>query len=141
MLRKIQILIFCCLSIFIQLDAADVPITTDSRIRTYIYNENEVYKLLMHCGYQTSVEFGIGEKVSTISIGNTYAWKVTPVGRRLFIKPLQNNMHTNMTVLTNLHTYQFDLFSKLPDNTINKDLVYVVRFFYPEDIETEDLTK
>jgi type IV secretion system protein VirB9 len=36
-----------------------------------------------------------------------------------------------MTVITNKRTYQFDVISKPIDENIDKDLVYVVRFFYP----------
>lgn len=117
---------------------AEDPISIDNRIKTYIYNENEVYRLLIHYGYQTSVEFGEGERVMTISVGDTYAWKITPVGRRLFIKPLQNNMHTNMTVITNKHSYQFDLLSKTPDGKLDSELIYVMRFFYPENTSQAD---
>jgi type IV secretion system protein VirB9 len=110
----------------------DMPITTDNRIKTYVYNENEVYKVLIYNGYQCSVEFGDGETVSTISVGDTYSWKIAPVGRRLFIKPLENNVHTNMTVITNKRSYQFDVLSIEPDQNIESNLVYVLRFFYPE---------
>jgi type IV secretion system protein VirB9 len=111
---------------------AEVPITTDKRIKTYLYSENEVFRLLVHYGYQSSIELAIGEEVTAISIGDTYAWKVTPVGRRLFIKPMEENMHTNMTIITNKRTYQFDLLSKSPDEDFEKELVYVLRFFYPD---------
>ena len=111
---------------------SDTPITTDSRIKTYIYNENEVFLLLVHYGYQSSIEFGLNEHIEMMSLGDSYAWKINPVGRRLFIKPLEENIHTNMTVITNKRTYQFDIMSKAPDLDFDKDLVYVVRFFYPE---------
>jgi type IV secretion system protein VirB9 len=114
---------------------ADEPITIDNRIKTYIYSENEVFRLLVHYGYQSSIEFAEGEKIATISVGDSFAWKITPVGRRLFIKALQDNMHTNMTIITNKHTYQFDLMSKTPDKNIDKELVYVLRFFYPESLD------
>lgn len=121
------------LLIFIRSDVyAELPITTDNRIKTYVYNENEVFLLLIHYGYQSSIEFGLGEEVETISVGDTYSWKITPVGRRLFIKPLEENVHTNMTILTNKRTYQFDIMSKMPDENLDKELVYVVRFFYPD---------
>jgi len=112
---------------------ADEPITTDNRVKTYVYNENEVYTLMIFYGYQTSIEFAKGEEVSNISMGDSYAWKVNSLGRRLFIKPLEDNMHTNMTVITNKRAYQFDLFSKKIDGKFNKELVYVMRFYYPED--------
>jgi type IV secretion system protein VirB9 len=111
---------------------AETPITTDNRIKTYVYNENEVFTLLIHYGYQSSIEFAMNEQIETISIGDSYAWKINPVGRRLFIKPLEENVHTNMTIITNKRTYQFDIMSKLPEENFDKELVYVVRFFYPE---------
>lgn len=111
---------------------AQVPIATDNRIKTYIYNENEVFKILVHYGYQSSIELAYGEEVQTISMGDSYAWKITPIGRRIFIKTLEENIHTNMTIITNKRTYQFDIISKPPSENFDKELSYVVRFFYPE---------
>ncbi len=112
---------------------ADEPITTDNRVKTYVYNENEVYTLMIFYGYQTSIEFAKGEEVVTISMGDSYAWKINSIGSRLFVKPLEDNMHTNMTVITNKRAYQFDLFSKKIDGKFDKELVYVMRFYYPEN--------
>jgi type IV secretion system protein VirB9 len=124
----------------LQIAHADVPITTDSRIKTFVYNENEVYPIVVHYGYQSSIEFGIGEEVEVTSIGDSYAWKLTRVGRRLFIKTLESNAHTNLTIITNRHTYQFDMLSKMPDEHLDQELVYVVRFFYPGDANRFDKT-
>ena len=111
--------------------ALDAPITTDRRIQTYVYSENEIFKLVIHYGYQTSIEFAQGEQVKTISMGDNFSWKITPSGRRLFVKPLQENIHTNMTIITNKRTYQFDLFAKAATDLDDNELVYVLRFFYP----------
>lgn len=113
--------------------AKSQPIALDSRIKTYIYNENEVFRLVVHYGYQTSVEFAEGEEIQTISAGNSYAWQLTPIGRRLFIKPLEENILTNMTILTNKRAYQMEVQSKMQSSSVDEELVYVVRFFYPED--------
>lgn len=112
---------------------ADEPITTDNRIKTYVYNESEIFPLFIYHGYQTSIEFAVGEEMTTISMGDSYAWQVTPVNNRIFIKPYEENLHTNMTIITNKRTYHFDLFSKKPEDDFNKDLVYVMRFYYPDD--------
>lgn len=111
----------------------DKPIAIDSRIKTFIYSENEVFRLVVHYGYQTSIEFAEGEEIQTISVGNNYAWQLTPIGRRLFIKPLEENILTNMTIITNKRVYQMEVQSKLLSYTIDEELVYVVRFFYPSD--------
>jgi len=109
----------------------DLSITTDSRIKTYIYNPNEVYLMVVHYGFQSQIEFSKGEEVKTISLGDAYAWKITPLENRLFIKPMEKNIRTNMTILTNKRSYQFDIVAKELDGEDDQDLVYVVRFYYP----------
>lgn len=110
----------------------DLPITKDSRIKTYIYNPNEVFLLVLHYGYQSHIEFAKGEEVETISLGDSYAWKITPLGNRLFIKPLESNIKTNMTIITNRRAYQFDLVSKDLEPGNEKELVYQIKFFFPK---------
>lgn len=112
---------------------SESPMTTDSRIKTFVFSENEVFRLKLQYGYQSSIEFAKGEEIETISIGNNYSWKITPVERRLFIIALEGAAQTNMTVITNKRTYQFELESRYPDMSLDEDLVYVVRFFYPSE--------
>lgn len=110
----------------------DIPLTTDSRIKTYVYSPNEVYLLVLHFGFQSSIEFGKNESIETITLGDSYAWKITPLGNRLFIKPMERDIRTNMTIITNRRTYQFDIVAKELENGAEKDLVYVMRFQYPK---------
>lgn len=109
---------------------ADVPIATDSRIKTYVYNQNDVYLVLINSGFQSSIEFEKGESIKTLSLGDSYSWTLTPIGNRLFIKPMESNVRTNMTIITNLRTYQFDIASKSEEQN-SSDMAYVIRFFYP----------
>jgi len=110
----------------------DLPITTDNRIKTYIYNPNEVYLLVLHFGFQSHIEFAKNEEIQTITLGDSYSWKITPLANRLFIKPLEKNIRTNMTIITNKRTYQFDIVAKELEEGEEKDLVYVIRFYYPK---------
>lgn len=82
-------------------DSDELSLTTDSRIKTYIYNPNEVYLLVLHYGFQSLIEFGRGEAIETITLGESFAWKLTPLGNKLFIKPMEKNIRTNMTIITN----------------------------------------
>jgi len=113
-------------------DSDDIALTTDSRIKTYIYSPNEVYLLVLHYGFQSNIEFSKGETVDTITLGDSYLWKITPIGNKLFIKPMEKNIRTNMTIITNKRTYQFDIVAKELLEGDDKDLVYVVRFQYPK---------
>lgn len=112
--------------------SAATPIATDSRIKTFVYNESEVFPITIHYGYQSHIQFAKGEQIETISLGNNFSLKLTPVGERLFIRTLVQDAHTNLTVLTNKRTYHFDIFSRMASEQLDEQLVYVVRFFYPE---------
>ena len=111
---------------------AQAPITTDSRIRTLVYNPNEVYELKFYYNYQSFIEFSKDEEIEMISIGEAFAWRLTPAGKRLFVRPLEVSAHTNMTIITNKRTYHFDIRSDEFNGKADEDLVYTVRFFYPQ---------
>lgn len=110
--------------------AEDLPVSIDSRIRTLVYSANEVFKMYTEYGYQSNIEFGKDEQIATISLGSPSAFKITPSSNRLFIKALQKGRHTNMTVVTTKRTYQFELFSS---EEADGNVIYVMRFYYPEE--------
>ncbi len=110
----------------------ETPVNIDSRIKTLIYNPNEIYTLNLKMGFQSIIEFSIDESVELISIGDPYPWKLTPIDRRLFIKPIQIGTRTNLTVITNKRTYLFDIISDTTSSNNDFDVIHVVRFFYPQ---------
>lgn len=110
----------------------DLSITKDNRIKTYIYNPNEVYLLVLHFGFQSHIEFAKNEEIQNIILGDAYAWKITPLANRLFIKPLEKDIRTNMTIITNKRTYEFDIASTELMMGNERDLVYVIKFYYPK---------
>ena len=63
----------------------NLPVTTDSRIKTVVFNENEVIQLKFHYGFQSFIEFSDDEEIELISLGESFPWRVTPAGKRLFI--------------------------------------------------------
>lgn len=111
---------------------AQVPITTDSRIRVLVYNPNEVYDLKFYYNYQSFIEFAEDEEIETISTGEAFAWRITPSGKRLFIRPLEVAAHTNMTIITNKRTYNFDIRSGEFTGKGDENLIYTLKFYYPQ---------
>ncbi len=131
----LSVLFFCVMGLTAGAYATE-PVVTDSRIKTFVYNEYDVYSIYTHYGYQTNIEFGEDEEIVTVSVGDRIAWQIVPVGRRLFIRPMEENAHTNMTVITSEHTYQFDLRSSGTGKLRPaEELAYVIRFYYPEKDE------
>lgn len=107
------------------------PVPTDSRIKTFVYNANDVFRVLTHYGYQMNIEFSDDEEIDTVSVGDRSGWQITPTENRIFVRAMEDKAHTNMTVITDKRTYQFDLYSAQPGQQGWDELVYVVRFFYP----------
>ena len=88
--------------------AAPIP---DPRIRTVLYDPDQVVRLNAAFGYQLMLQFGPDERIENVSIGDGSAWQVTPNKKAtlLFIKPVESAARTNMTVVTDHHAYLFDL--------------------------------
>jgi type IV secretion system protein VirB9 len=131
----LRVVLFCALVVISfpsQSFSQQIPVTTDSRIRTLVYNPNEVYELKFYYGYQSFIEFAEDEEIEMISIGEAFAWRLTPAGKRLFVRPLEIAGHTNMTIITNKRTYHFDIRSGEYEGKADEELVYTVRFFYPQ---------
>jgi type IV secretion system protein VirB9 len=110
----------------------NAPVTQDTRIRNLIYNENDVYNLKFIVDYMARIEFAKDEIVETVTVGEPQPWKIIPFANKLFIKPLEPGVVTNMTVLTNRNAYDFQISSDYAseDNQEN-NLLFVARFFYP----------
>jgi len=113
-------------------DGADPALPSDNRIKVLMYDESDVYTIVTKYGYQTNLVFAPDEEIQTISMGERSLWQIIPSGHRLFIRPMDENVTTNMTILTNKRSYQFDLKSlgEGKDGTP----IYVAKFMYPEDL-------
>ena len=105
----------------------------DSRIRVMVYNPNDVFKYVGYYGYQGSIEFEVNETIDTISMGDTVSWQVVPSGNRIFLKPIESNATTNMTVITNRRLYFFELHAADAKSIHDPGLVFIVKFLYPDN--------
>ncbi len=135
MIKKIIPILFFCIFINFYNNALsneEIPLTTDSRIRTIVYNPNEVFQLKFHYGFQSFIEFAPDEEIEIISLGEAYPWKITPINKRIFIRPIQVDITTNMTIITTKRTYQFEITGLPYDEKANENLIYSIRFFYPD---------
>ena len=111
--------------------AEQVPqsLSADHRIKEVNYDPNNVTLIKAHYGYETQITFSPDETVDNVAIGDSLAWQAVPVANHLFIKPVATST-TNMTVLTNLRSYHFELNSSNSKNP--KDQIYALSFVYPE---------
>ncbi|ABC62739.1 TrbG/VirB9 family P-type conjugative transfer protein [Erythrobacter litoralis] len=106
----------------------------DSRLVEVLYDPSRVVTIEGRTKVQATIKFGDNESIENVAIGDSTAWQVTPNKRAnlLFVKPLEATAKTNMTVVTNKHTYLFDLIASPRANPL-----YVLSFTYPEEPEDE----
>ena len=116
--------------------AENIPMRgkVDSRVRSVAYDPDEVYKVRGYVGYQIDLQFADGESFVGMGAGDTGAVDAAAERNHLFIKPKQERVGTNLTILTNRRHYHFD-YSVLrkPADPHAEDLIYSLRFTYPQD--------
>ena len=105
----------------------------DPRIKTVIYNSRDVVVIYGHYGYSTHIVFAEDEVVEHLSPGDSLAWQIVPKKNHLFLKPVENNADTNLSVLTNKRQYNFELRADEASGPADRSLSFLIQFHYPED--------
>jgi type IV secretion system protein VirB9 len=106
--------------------------SADSRLRVMAYSPNEVFRYTGYYGYQGSIEFDIEEVIETISMGDTTSWQLITSANRIFLKPIEQDATTNMTIITNRRLYFFELYAEHANGPADPGLVFSVKFLYPD---------
>jgi type IV secretion system protein VirB9 len=127
--------------------AEAVPLrgVADSRVRTAIYDGNEVYRLHGYVGYEIDLQFEAGEYFLGIGAGDIEGVSFVSQDNHLFIKPKAQRVTTNLTVITSRRPYQFS-YTASAMRPIDRDteVIFAVRFSYPPsngDIVAEGVSK
>ena len=115
------------------------PMTADSRVKVVTYHESDVYQVRGHYGYSTVIELSPKERIETISLGDTQSWQVMKPGKPniMFIKPLEEDAATNMTVITDKRMYTFELTANQAYSHRSSDLTFRLKFHYADDATQE----
>lgn len=122
-------------AIALALTSIAVPATAnDPRLVERLYDPAEVVRIEGKTKVQATIAFDPAERIENVAVGDSSAWQITPNKRAnlLFVKPLGPTARTNMTVITDRHTYLFDLVASPRAKPL-----YVLRFTYPEEPEAE----
>jgi type IV secretion system protein VirB9 len=102
----------------------------DPHLQVVDYREGQVIQLRGAPGYQLMLELSPDEQVQSVALGDSGAWQVSAskAGDRLFLKPVVPNSTTNMTVVTSVRVYAFDLAAA---SGASPEIPYTVQFRYP----------
>jgi type IV secretion system protein VirB9 len=102
----------------------------DPHLQVVDYADGQIVQLRGAPGYQLMVELSPDEQIQNVALGDSGAWQVSinKEGDRLFLRPTTRDGTTNMTVVTSVRTYAFDL---LAMSGPSLDTPYTVQFRYP----------
>lgn len=109
------------------------PRRRGGRVRFIHYRANTVYVLRGQVGYEIDLQFARGEHFEGLGVGDARGVTVAAAGDHLFIKPRALHVATDLTVLTNRHTYLFDYRVSPPSRAHARPVLYAVRFEYPRE--------
>ena len=133
--KLVALAVACLLSVTVAFaqGLSPAPSSGDPRIRIVPYGANRIVSLRGHLGYQMLVEFDPNERIENVAIGDSLGWQVTPnrAATLLFIKPISRGAATNMTVVTTLRRYAFELTAREARGPSDPNIIYTVRFAYP----------
>jgi type IV secretion system protein VirB9 len=125
-------------------DVTPRPGPGDPHVQSVEYDPEQVVSLRVASGFAVTIEFSPDERIENVAVGNSAEWQATPNRRadHLFIKPVAGAAATNMTVITDVRRYNFNL---IPAYGPEADLPFSVRFTYPgidraPDIAVEPVT-
>ena len=144
MLKKLLVLLFTCSCVAGGAWAEQQPVAlqSDDRIKHFVYDENNVYRLDLFLKSVTAVQFDDGEVVESIIIGDSASWEIVKLnaGNVISIKPTIDAALTNMTVYTDRRVYTFELNSAgdIEAGAQAKNQSFRTVFSYPEDKTRDD---
>ena len=110
----------------------------DPRVRIVDYNPADVVRLVTFFGVSTHVQFGAGEVIRDVAVGDEQAWTLVSRGGNLYVKPKAQNADTNLTVATDKRVYQFALTvghrsERDPTAWSDPNLIFSLSFRYPDE--------
>lgn len=96
-------------------DAQIMPMPADTRLVVFTFDQNDTYTVLARPKSVTDIQLAPEEEIIAMAIGDSVQWMVSKARGHVFIKPLQPNIFTSATVVTNARTYQLTLRSSPED--------------------------
>jgi type IV secretion system protein VirB9 len=108
------------------------PGSGDRRVRSALYDAEQIYRLTAQVGYQIELEFELGEYMLGQGAGDLEGIAIAAYENHVFLKPKAADVKTNVTIATNRRRYRFDYAVEARAPTRNgENVMYVVRFSYP----------
>lgn len=127
-MKRVPLLLLALIASAAAAQVRPQPSGGDPRMQTIDYRRDQVVQIEGAAGYQVMIALAPDERIQNVALGDSGAWQVvtSQSGNMLFVRPTQDGVSTNMTVITSARFYAFDLVP-VPYGSPP----YEVRFNYP----------
>ena len=119
------------IAVSVHAETVPSPGLLDARIRIAPYSAEQVYRLMGFVGFQTDLEFEIGESFVGLGAGDIEGISFVAQDNHLFLKPKAAKVGTNLTILTSRRTYQLDYSATTAHPDTSREVTYALHFTYP----------
>lgn len=96
-------------------DSQVMPMPSDTRLVTFSFDHHDTYTILARPKSVTDIQLSADEEVVAMALGDSVQWMASKAKGHVFIKPLQTDIFTSATIVTNVRTYQLTLRSSPED--------------------------
>lgn len=96
-------------------DSQVMPMPSDTRLVVFSFNQHDTYTILARPKSVTDIQLSPDEEVVAMALGDSVQWMVSKAKGHVFLKPLQPDIFTSATLVTNVRTYQLTLRSSPED--------------------------
>src|SRR5262249_50788370 len=110
--------------------AIPTPGQLDARVRTAVYDADQVYRLEGYAGFAIDLEFAADEVCTGIGGGDIEGIITGASGNHLTLKPKAVPVQTNFSVYTNRRVYHID-YRAVREPITDRLVIFAVRFTYP----------
>lgn len=109
-----------------------IPGNLDSRVVTFAYTPDVVFKLNVTVGMHTHIALGADEELIEVPrVGDKVRWRIEGNEKNLYIKATSPDTRTSLSLVTSKRIYQFELVAtERPQDRVQKAV-----FSYPDDDE------
>ncbi len=114
------------------------PMASDPRFKVFVYNPMDIYVYTGYFKYASSIDFEQNESIDQVVVGDPTGWQIKSAGNRMFLKPVQPDATTNMTVYTDKRIYYFELYAAEAEGLRDEQLTFLTKFAYPDASDPEE---
>jgi type IV secretion system protein VirB9 len=121
----------CVMSVYAK--QAPLSYASDERIKKVAYQDNNVVSIEGSPFTTTQIIFSKKEVIEDIEGGDSSSWMIAHqvnLSNMLFLKPTSLGLRSNLSIVTNLHTYYFELSTPASSDAVTHQ-TYAVKFVYP----------